>query len=785
MKNFDGGGKVDLNSLHHNRIGDLIIEHKTAISWSDFQSIIFHESKFSKSDTNKYWQYFNVYSDNFKPASKFSDTLYQNINRYDLSILPENFPALGFELIINGKKIKNIPYPSNFQSNITQLKRQNWTVINDTIWINYYDINKQLVIAKYYDNKWSQFSNKIISSYPLLLSVIPLKNGDIIFGSTKGIAIYNKNSFINYIGDFKLNNMTYVAGYAFFGNHNLVFQNNNNKIYRYISGGDFLTLYNGIIGLDSIPGLYQFVGKFMSNKIKFAKMNSNEHIYLGFDSTIFIINNTKKITHKIKCKGVIEQAKMDEYNRLWFTLENNSRYLYRIESDFSITEKDLYQNNPIKSKYSLFQNSSLNGLSTGEIAIGSNGQGIEYLGQEVVKKYNKITSKSSEIDLTKFRVNKIFDDYKQVRWLILDTFDGFSVSSRIFICDLKIDFQGEWTNITNRIKNSLINQTDKSFLILSYILEGNNNVWFGTYNHGVIVYNYQNTIYKNYILKNLIHKRAPYLAYNLINKKVYIWSDSTGEAPSYTQNEKICIYLNGNFTLFTKLNGLKSYNLFSANYGSPSVYVMVEIQSHELGVELNEKDSIVASRLPMALYTSVLNTNFGSQFVTRVVRGFTGGTGLLIYNSKGSFWKSVLVRDISSATNQLNATESFHDGTRGFWVSVMDNTRPSASTMSSTPGLVFIPCLSEQTNVSINERLISNNTNSVLYPNPCKNEILLKVQSNAIGNYYRIYNEMGQDIKIGKIESTETLISLEHLSIGIYYIVIKGVNQYTLKFIKE
>jgi hypothetical protein len=770
LKNFDTAGKVDLNSLHHNRIGNLVIEHVSP-NPDDVGSIIFHESKFLQSDTNKYWQYYNVYGDNFKPASKFSYTLYANINEYP-GTPTQN---IGFELIIYGKKIKTIPFPSNFPSKTTKLNRQNWTVINDTIWISYYDINKQLVIAKFYDNNWSQFSNKIISNYPSLLNVIPLKNGDIIFGSDKGIAIYKNNSFASYTGDFTLNGMQYIGGYSFFSNRDLVFQNNSNKIYRYLSAGVFLTLNNGIVGIDSIPGLYQFVGKYMSNKNKFAKINSNDQIYLGFDSTIFIINNTKNITNKLKCKGVIKQGKIDEYNRLWFTLENNSRYLYKVESDFAITEKDLYQNNKIKvdlnsrqySKHRAFI-SNLNALSTGEIAIGSSYEGIDYLGKGVVKKYNKITSKSSEIDLTKFRVNKIFDDYKQVRWLILDTFDGFGWSSRIFICDLTVDFQDEWTNITNRIKNSLINQTDKSFLISSYILEGNNNVWFGTYDQGVIVYNYQSKIFKNYILNNLIYTKVPYLAYNLINKKVYIYSVSAGLQPG--QDEKICIYLNGNFTLFTKLNGLVSYNLFSANYGSPSVYSMVWKNNGYSGIELNEKDSIVAS-FPMANYTSVTNSNSGSQFVTSL------NNGLMMYNSKGSFWKLVLGADIYSATTHLIATESFHDGTRGFWVLVNDNT--------PTAGLVFIPCLSDQTNVSINHRLKSNNTNSILYPNPCINEILLKVQSNEIGNYYRICNEMGQDIKIGKIESTETLISLEHLSIGIYYIVIKGVNQYTMKFIKE
>ncbi len=63
-----------------------------------------------------------------------------------------------------------------------------------------------------------------------------------------------------------------------------------------------------------------------------------------------------------------------------------------------------------------------------------------------------------------------------------------------------------------------------------------------------------------------------------------------------------------------------------------------------------------------------------------------------------------------------------------------------------------------------------------IYPNPTKGEINLTVEIQFIGKNYSIYNSLGKIVSNGIVEAEHTLISLESLSSGVYFIQIEGFN---------
>jgi hypothetical protein len=72
-----------------------------------------------------------------------------------------------------------------------------------------------------------------------------------------------------------------------------------------------------------------------------------------------------------------------------------------------------------------------------------------------------------------------------------------------------------------------------------------------------------------------------------------------------------------------------------------------------------------------------------------------------------------------------------------------------------------------------------------VYPNPAQCVINIKVNTNLIGSFYVISNNMGQTIIKGKITSEDTTIELGNLSAGIYLFSVGENLKQTFKVIKE
>ena len=87
----------------------------------------------------------------------------------------------------------------------------------------------------------------------------------------------------------------------------------------------------------------------------------------------------------------------------------------------------------------------------------------------------------------------------------------------------------------------------------------------------------------------------------------------------------------------------------------------------------------------------------------------------------------------------------------------------------------------------LNNNLLTNSTfetNSInLYPNPVINILNIKTNENLINQTFTIIDSLGRVVLNGKLNEVDTVINVEQLSKGIYYLKIAG-NSAT-KFIKE
>ena len=70
------------------------------------------------------------------------------------------------------------------------------------------------------------------------------------------------------------------------------------------------------------------------------------------------------------------------------------------------------------------------------------------------------------------------------------------------------------------------------------------------------------------------------------------------------------------------------------------------------------------------------------------------------------------------------------------------------------------------------------------YPNPCSNELNIKIESNLLGSKFRIINSLGQEIKQGELRSLSSAIDVSKLPKGNYIIQI-GTENYSHQFLVE
>ncbi|MFZ4796916.1 MAG: PKD domain-containing protein [Bacteroidia bacterium] len=87
------------------------------------------------------------------------------------------------------------------------------------------------------------------------------------------------------------------------------------------------------------------------------------------------------------------------------------------------------------------------------------------------------------------------------------------------------------------------------------------------------------------------------------------------------------------------------------------------------------------------------------------------------------------------------------------------------------------------TNVGINNLSLENDLN--IFPNPTKNFITITNKNNLAGKNYIIENLVGQTVLSGKLNLDETIVNLETLQSGMYFLILDGMNRQSIKIIKE
>jgi surface protein len=70
-----------------------------------------------------------------------------------------------------------------------------------------------------------------------------------------------------------------------------------------------------------------------------------------------------------------------------------------------------------------------------------------------------------------------------------------------------------------------------------------------------------------------------------------------------------------------------------------------------------------------------------------------------------------------------------------------------------------------------------------LYPNPVINVLNIKVDINLINQPYNVFDSLGRVVLKGKLNDVDTVINVEQLSKGIYYL--KVLDNKASKFVKE
>ena len=77
------------------------------------------------------------------------------------------------------------------------------------------------------------------------------------------------------------------------------------------------------------------------------------------------------------------------------------------------------------------------------------------------------------------------------------------------------------------------------------------------------------------------------------------------------------------------------------------------------------------------------------------------------------------------------------------------------------------------------------NSDISIYPNPVKDKIHIIANQNQLGSDYAIFDQLGRNIAIGKIDSNNTAIDINTISKGIYFIRFSDISNQSWKFIKE
>ncbi len=72
-----------------------------------------------------------------------------------------------------------------------------------------------------------------------------------------------------------------------------------------------------------------------------------------------------------------------------------------------------------------------------------------------------------------------------------------------------------------------------------------------------------------------------------------------------------------------------------------------------------------------------------------------------------------------------------------------------------------------------------------VFPNPVSNVLNIKVNAALIGKKYSLYDRLGRNILVGKLNSEISNIAMAELNKGVYFLIIEGELNQVIKVVKE
>ena len=168
-------------------------------------------------------------------------------------------------------------------------------------------------------------------------------------------------------------------------------------------------------------------------------------------------------------------------------------------------------------------------------------------------------------------------------------------------------------------------------------------------------------------------------------------------------------------------------------------------------------------------------TLLGGGLATGSYRGFASNANLII---AGSFGGGVFY-SINNGDNWTTINAGLSDLTI-FDLELNDHYIIAAT---NTQGVFRFPiaALNLTSGITSNDAINS----FVLYPNPCANQINFKVAGKYIGANYTLYNYLGKTILSGIIKEENTILPMENLTSGIYFLTFPAHSKQSFKIIKS
>jgi hypothetical protein len=195
-------------------------------------------------------------------------------------------------------------------------------------------------------------------------------------------------------------------------------------------------------------------------------------------------------------------------------------------------------------------------------------------------------------------------------------------------------------------------------------------------------------------------------------------------------------------------------------------------------------------------YTAGLSNQLAQYYQSKsdnTIFNSTTDWNLLINNPSANFSESIsgntatFTNSSSSVNSTLNYSWDFGDGNTS---SIQNPSHTYATNGTYTVTLIASNCIFSDTitntiQIGTNSMEENTNTNFEFYPNPTTHQITINVEKQLLGSVYTIYDYTRKAILTGKILSEQSVIDLEYLSKGVYFLSIGENLERTVKVIKE